>query len=138
VVLQSFMPDVPVLQLAPRQDFEAFAEHELEKRREAKLPPFHRMVRIVLRDDSQQTLAERGEELAVMIAEALPAAGVPIDVRGPMPCPIERIAGFHRQQIVLTAPSAAALQRVLARLRMKHKLVSNDRVAIDVDPLSML
>jgi len=138
VVLQSFMPEDASLQAAIRQDFEGFAEHELAQRREAKLPPFQRMVRIVLRDDSQQALVERGEELAVMVADAVPNAGAPIDVRGPMPCPIERIAGFHRQQIVLTAPSAAALQRVLARLRTKHKLVSNDRVAIDVDPLSML
>lgn len=138
VILQTFLPEDPTIEFAMRQDFEGFALHEIEHRKVAALPPIARMVRIVLRDQSLDELLKRADALALQIQQAIPTAQAPIDLRGPMPCAIERIAGYHRNQIVLTSPSPAALQHVLAGLREQTGLVSNDRVAIDVDPVSML
>ena len=138
VVLQTFLPEDPSLQAAVRQDYEGFAEHELNHRRAARLPPDTRMVRVVLRDTSLEDLHVRSEKLATTLNEAISLGGLDIDLRGPMPCPIERIAGYHRAQIVLTCPTPRPLQRVLAVLRKKEGLVSNEKVAVDVDPVSML
>jgi primosomal protein N' len=55
-----------------------------------------------------------------------------------MPCPISRIAGYLRNQLVLTAESAAPLQRVLLSVREKKALSKTDRIAVDVDPVSLL
>jgi primosomal protein N' len=57
---------------------------------------------------------------------------------GPMPCPISMIAGYLRQQIVLTAPTAMPLQRCLARVRNAGALSQTDRLAVDVDPVNLL
>ena len=57
---------------------------------------------------------------------------------GAIPCAIGRIAGYIRLQILLTSHSAGAIQRVLGSLRNSKQLVSNDRIAIDVDPISLL
>ena len=138
VILQTFLPEDPTIEFAMRQDFEGFAAFETDHRKMAGLPPTTRMVRIVLRDQSLEDLLKRADALALQLQEAIPTAKAPIDLRGPMPCAIERIAGYHRNQIVLTSPSPAALQHVLAGLREQTGLVSNDRVAIDVDPVSML
>jgi primosomal protein N' (replication factor Y) len=96
------------------------------------------MVRIVLRDQSLEELHQRADKLQELLADSIATGNLPIDMRGPMPCPIERIAGFHRAQMVLTAPDPRPLQRVLAVLRKKEGLVSNEKVAVDVDPVSML
>ena len=64
--------------------------------------------------------------------------GAAIDTKGPMPCAISRIAGYFRNQIVMTAASAAPLQRVLAEVRDKGGLAKGDRIAVDVDPVSLL
>jgi primosomal protein N' len=96
------------------------------------------MVRIVLRDESLDALHKRGDKLQGLLSEAIATGVLDIDLRGPMPCPIERIAGHHRAQIVLTCPDPRPLQRVLAVLRKKEGLVSNEKVAVDVDPVSML
>jgi len=158
VVLQTFMPDDPTIQAALRQDFAGFAQTELQSRREVGLPPFARMVRIVMRDQEQEALHEKSEELGVKVMEAVgqvedslpiancdwpsePAIRNPqsaILVKGPMPCAINRIAGYYRNQIVLQSPRADLLQKVLGLLREAGHLATSDRIAVDVDPVSLL
>ena len=140
VVLQTFLPDDPTIRAAIRQDFVGFAKTELAHRRDAGLPPFARMVRIILRDQELEKLHRHSEELAAQLSKAVAKepAGPTIRMKGPTPCPISRIAGYHRNQIVLLSPSAAALQRVLAAVRDKGALARGERVAVDVDPVSLL
>ena len=57
---------------------------------------------------------------------------------GPIPAAVGRIAGYVRLQILLASPSANAIQKVLGALRKHRQLVSDDRIAIDVDPISLL
>ena len=138
VVLQTFLPDDPTIRAAIRQDFVGFANTELASRRQVGLPPFARMVRIVLRDQDSGKLFKISEELAARLNEAAAVEGDAVRMKGPMPCAISRIAGYFRQQIVLLAAAAAPLQRVLAAVRQKGHLARNERIAVDVDPVSLL
>ena len=61
-----------------------------------------------------------------------------IIAKGPMPCAINKIAGYFRNQIVLQSPRADLLQKVLGLLREAGHLATNDRIAVDVDPVSLL
>ena len=137
VVLQTFNPYDETIAAALKQDYQGFAARELQLREQTGLPPFGRMVRIVLRDQDEEKLIARSEQLSGIFHDAALAAGG-VDVRGPMPCAIGRIAGYHRQQIVLAADTPMPLQRVLARVRDAGHLASNERVAVDVDPVSLL
>jgi primosomal protein N' (replication factor Y) (superfamily II helicase) len=138
VVLQTFLPEDPTIQSAIRQDYVGFAIKELVSRKQVGLPPFARMVRIVLRDQDTDKLFKHSEELAAQLTEAIATEGGSVRMRGPMPCAISRIAGYHRNQIVMTASKAAPLQRVLAAVRGKGHLARNERIAVDVDPVSLL
>jgi primosomal protein N' (replication factor Y) len=66
-------PDVPArrpaIQAAIRQDFVGFAKDELAHRREVGLPPFARMVRIVLRDEEPSACTSESEDLAALLDE---------------------------------------------------------------------
>ena len=73
-----------------------------------------------------------------MLAEAAGAEGDAVKMRGPMPCAISRIAGYYRNQIVLQSATAAPLQHVLSDVREKGGLAKSDRIAVDVDPVSLL
>ena len=59
-------------------------------------------------------------------------------MKGPMPCAIGRIAGYFRYQIVLTQRCGQQLQTVLAAVREKAWTAKSDRIAVDVDPVSLL
>jgi primosomal protein N' (replication factor Y) len=138
VVLQTFMPDDPTIQAAIRQDFIGFARTELAHRRDVDLPPFARMVRIVLREQEEEKLFKLSEELAADVAEAAVPEGDAVKIKGPMPCAINRIAGYFRNQLVLTSRDPSRLQRILARVREKGGLSKTERIAVDVDPVSLL
>jgi len=138
VVLQTFLPDDPTIQFAIKQDYEGFAEEELSQRKQVGLPPFARMVRIVMRDQDEQKLQRLAAELATRLVNAAVPDGHRVRVKGPMPCAIGRISGYWRQQIVLSSPDPARLQRILAAVREKGGLTKSDRVAVDVDPVSLL
>jgi primosomal protein N' (replication factor Y) len=140
VVVQTFLPDDPTIRAALKQDFVGFARGELAHRREVGLPPFTRMARIVLRDQELEKAGCFAEQLAARLIAA--AGGEPsssdLRIRGPMPCPIGRIAGYFRFQIVLYSPRAARIQEVLAAMRNTGELSRSERVAVDVDPVSLL
>ncbi|MCS7034676.1 MAG: primosomal protein N' [Phycisphaerae bacterium] len=138
VVLQTFLKDEPAIRFAMRQDFEGFALKELHHRQQVGLPPFSRLVRIVVRDQDPDKLAARCDLLAADFRAAGQKVAGPITVRGPMPCPIARIAGYFRYQIVISSPSPGPLQQVLAALRGAGRLTRGERIAVDVDPVSLL
>jgi primosomal protein N' (replication factor Y) len=138
VILQSFLADDSTIMAAIKQDYEGFAATELGHRRETMLPPFVRMIRIVMRDQDIDKLNRRAAELAAKLADAATSHGEAVNMQGPMPCPIERIAGFHRIQIVLKSPQAARLQRILSDVREQGALARNERIAVDVDPVALL
>lgn len=135
VVVQTFNPGAPSIQLAAKHDYEGFARVELTQRAAGGLPPLTRMTRIVLRDeDHLKCLA-----LAKTTAERLRRlSGEAVRVRGPAPCPIARIAGKHRQQIELLAPTAGVMQSLLAAARSEGVIKAGAAMAIDVDPIALL
>jgi len=95
------------------------------------------MVRLIIRDQDLEKANAFAEELNARLIAA--GANDPaISLRGPMPCPINRIAGYFRVQIVMSCPVPAKMQRVLAIAREKGDLARGDRVQVDVDPVSLL
>ena len=138
MVVQTFLPDDPTIQAALRQDYGGFAREELKSRKEIGLPPFARMARVILRHQEQAALHKIGQEITEELTGAVTQFGGAVRLRGPMPCPITRIAGYFRNQIVLSSARAEPLQQVLAAVRAKGLLAKAESVAVDVDPVSLL
>jgi primosomal protein N' (replication factor Y) (superfamily II helicase) len=139
VVLQTFVPDDPTIQAAIKQDFVRFAKNELVHREEVMLPPFARMVRVILRDQEEEKLHALCDQIAEKFAAAVEkVGGGEVKMKGPMPCAISRIAGYFRNQIVLVSRKGSLLQKVLFEVREAGDLAKSDRIAVDVDPVSLL
>ena len=64
--------------------------------------------------------------------------GQAVKLRGPMPCPISRIAGYFRNQIVMQSPRPEPLQELLKLIRASPIIWRPESVAVDVDPISLL
>ena len=137
-IVQTFQPDAPAIALAAKHDFEAFAAEELEMRRRFGLPPWRRMARIVVRDASEERARDDAEGLARELAAMAQAGDGSVEVRGPYPCPIARIADRWRVQVEVVAANAAALQRFLTAARNAGTLVPGEAVAVDVDPVALM
>ncbi len=135
-ILQTFIPDSPVLRHAARNDYESFAREELESRRRFGLPPWRRMARIVVRHEDRERARRDGSALAASLEPI--AAARSVTLRGPAACPLERLSDRWRFQIELLADSASPLQELLAEARQSRLLVPGESVAVDVDPVALL
>jgi primosomal protein N' (replication factor Y) len=135
-IVQTFQPDAPAIQWAARQDFEAFAVSELEARQAFGLPPSKRLARIVLRDTDHDRALTAGRAVVTRLLALPAAAGVLI--RPAADCPIARINDRFRVQVELLAPTAAALQQLIAAGRSSGVIVPSDQLAVDVDPVALL
>lgn len=142
VIVQTMDPSAPSIVHAASHDFESFAEEELASRRQAGLPPASRMARIVCRDEDLAKVTAHAGEIASALREALATraekTASTTSIIGPAPCPVSRIGGFYRLEILITSPARMAIQSLLADLRSRGLLVSDAHTAIDIDPIALM
>lgn len=130
VLVQTRIPDHPVLVHAARHDFRGYAEWELSQRREGGYPPFTHIA-VVTASAAREGDAESA---AAAAGRALAAAG-PVLVLGPVAAPLHRLRGRYRCQLLLKARRPSDLDRALARLPRERGGATLDVV---VDPLSLM
>ena len=138
VIVQTFDPGAPAIVHAAEHDFVGFAREELASRREAQLPPMSRMARIVLRDIELSKANAAAARLRGALDEANASRGNKVRMIGPSPCPISRIAGHHRLELLLFSSSRSAIQDILADARAKGLCKSDAHTAIDIDPIALM
>lgn len=126
VWIQSLQPDNPALQTLVTCGYERFANEELDRRISAGLPPASAMA-IIRADALDRSDAIRFLEL---LKSQIPTG---VQVSGPAPAPIQRIANRHRQQLLLLAANRTLLQRACLRLRTMQA-PRTLRWSIDIDP----
>ncbi len=140
VLIQTWQPEHPVLIRAKTHDYEGFFGDEIAARAELGYPPFGRLAGLKCDGPDEERLHDACTRIDGFL-RALPevAAGT-VKVLGPAPSPIERIRGRFRMQSLLRSTERPPLRRVLAKLLDAIESLPHDgvRMAIDVDPMSML
>ena len=138
VYVQTFLPDQPAIKLALDSDFEGFVKQELKHREKCNLPPYRRLVQIVLRGMNFDKLRTASEVMREKIDAIIAEENLDVHVRGPMAAVISRVQRYHRMEIIVQAPSADMMGKLLGRLRAARPVKSSVKVAIDVDPVNLL
>ncbi len=106
VILQTFQPEMDVIQAAAQQSYSQFYRRELGHRRELGYPPFSRLVRLEFRDEDPLRVEEAARKASSRLASLSEHA---IEVIGPVPCFFERFGGIYRWQIVLRGADPTVL-----------------------------
>ena len=136
VWIQTLQPDNPALQRLIDEGYAGFADHELGNRHRAGLPPARHMA--LLRAAAADPDAPG--KFLMEARELLNRKGEPagrLEILGPAPAPMPRVANLHRRQLMLLAASREVLHRALRRL-VEARAPSGLRWDIDVDPLDAL
>ncbi len=131
VLLQTHMPQSPVMQAMIAQDREAFYKAEAYGRKLAQLPPFGRLASIVISSKDQKTAFNFAR---LMIDNALKTTGVTI--LGPAPAPMSFIRSRHRVRILIRAPKGFKMQDWLKAGILKPRPTGDLKLHIDTDPYS--
>lgn len=143
--LQTFHPEHGMVAALRQHDYIAFAEQQLQERRDAAMPPF--AFQALVRADARTQEVAQGFLLAASEAahaQGLPGLGDHVTLYPPVPLVIQRVANVERVQMLLESDNRPALQHFLAawqplllalRNQPEHKGLV--RWLVDVDPLAI-
>jgi primosomal protein N' (replication factor Y) len=126
VVVQSFQPATDPIQFAKRLDFEGFASAEMERRAEFGYPPERHLIRHVFRGRNAEKVNFVADAWVKELERLHPGVA---EVRGPAPCPFEKIQHQHRVHIWYLVAGVKSFLAALLPLRAK---MLRDEDVIDV------
>jgi primosomal protein N' (replication factor Y) len=132
-LLQTYMPDHPVMQALKAGDRDAFLAAEASEREAQGLPPYGRLAAVILSSPDAAKL----EEVARALAAAAPNADG-VDVYGPADAPLALIRGRRRKRFLVRADRRIDIQAFLNAWRARVRIPASVRVTLDVDPYSFL
>ncbi len=135
VVIQTHIPEHPLLNLLVQKGYDLFAQALLVQRQSTKMPPFYHLA--LIRAGSKKA----DKPLALLHAmKALLHKNSVLDILGPAPAPLARKAMQHRWQLLIKSPNRVTLNQELTSLRhefLRHTLSQGVVWGIDVDPMDL-
>ena len=142
VLIQTYRPEDPVLNLAARQDYRAFFEEEFRRRRLSLYPPFTVLARLLAEsprgDDAEQCVQQMEAEIRQALANR-PAWQKKVLLMTCEPPGIRFLRGMERRQILfklLVGPEAENLCALLAEMAERPR--DGVRVLFEYNPTSMI
>ncbi len=136
VYMQTINPDHYAVQLAARQDYDAFFEKELQFRRFMKYPPFSAMANVLVRAAKQEDALRMSTELG----HQLTPAPENMKIMGPAEAPVPRLKAEFRYQLLIKSGSRKELNALLKRAQeyARAQKWGATALVIDVDPLTLM
>jgi len=136
VVIQTFSPDHYGIRPVRYHDYESFYAEEIRHRAALHYPPHGRLLHATVSAEEEATARQTAETL-VGVARRDADGGV--EILGPAPCPLARLRGRFRYQLLVKAPDAEPLLRVGRGLaKAAAALPEGITASVDVNPTNML
>lgn len=134
VLIQTHLPQHPLLNLLVQQGYRKFATTLLSMRQEAQLPPYSFLA--VLRAQSKSTSSVLS--FLHKLKKHLLQTGV--KTLGPAPAPLARKANYYRMQLLIQSPSRKKREMALSNLRQyisANKCDKSIEWTVDIDPIDL-
>jgi primosomal protein N' (replication factor Y) len=131
VIIQTLIPDHPLIQSISRYDYLSMIEMEQDIRKATGFPPFAYMARCIITSTKDKT----ARKFCTQIASVIKIQGV--EILGPAPAPISLLRNRHRWHIILRSKNRGLLHKAIDIID-QVKCPQEADLKIDVDPYSMM
>jgi primosomal protein N' (replication factor Y) len=141
VLIQTWLPDHPVLKFVGRGDYRAFYEREIHLRQSLNYPPLGWLVLFGFTSKREEKAHQAAADFTALALPRFPQ----IEWLGPTPAYRARLKDKHRYQVVMKAPrqmrsakypAHERLQKMIAEFR--ENLPSAVHFFVDVDPMQII
>jgi len=136
VIIQTYMPNHPVIQETEKNDYLSFYQRELEERKKFLYPPFYRLIFIEISHKNPAKVDAAANQLAVILKEKLTNR-----ILGPAPGAIPRLRGQYIFQILIKMENKPLIIQGIKQFLLDSKRMMYDiktyrdvKITIDVDP----
>ena len=131
VIYQTFNPSDETLKNILENDPTKFLEDEIILRREKNLPPFTRLIALIISSKNEK----EGIFEAQKIKKNLSALKY-LEIMGPVSSPIFKIKNNYRTRLLIRSQNNLFVQKHIAKILKKINLSKKIKLIVDVDPLN--
>ena len=131
IIYQTLTPENETLNNIIKNNPEKFLENELMIRKKNNLPPFSRLIAVIISSTTKE-LSYRG---AREIKNKLSALNK-LEIMGPVESPISKVKKKFRFRLLLRFKKSELPQKKIVNLLEKLKISSKIKLTVDVDPVN--
>ena len=131
IFFQTYTPNDEVLINISKNDPYNFLQNELLLRKEKKLPPFYRLISLIISGKSEHLIMK----FALNLKLKLPKMN-DVNVLGPVLAPITKLRKKYRCRILIRYPKNLFIQKHISPMLNKIKITSGIKLEVDVDPIN--
>jgi len=131
IFFQTYTPDDEVLLNISKNDPHAFLQKELLLRKEKKLPPFYRLISLIISGKDELLIMK----FAIDVKSKLPKINK-VNILGPVLAPIIRLKKNYRCRMLIRYPKDLFIQKYLSQSLNKIKNIPGIKLEVDVDPIN--
>ncbi len=132
VIIQTYSPEHNVIQAVQNHDYLAFSQQELADRESLDYPPYSHLILLRVSGIDSKQVRQSAEAIADLCAKLLPEV---IDILGPAPANIMKVARRYRWQILLKSIQEFDLEIKAKLLSLKSSCHRTVSLVIDPNPL---
>ncbi len=137
-IIQTNAPNEQTIQLAARQDYDAFYQNEILVRKAYTFPPFCDLAVITMSSLSENQLNTTSQEILKSLEKMFTEIGAPVIAYGPFEAPIYKANGRYRKRIIVKCKLNASIRNVFAKIYFEYsKKSTKDYLSIDFNPSSL-
>ncbi len=137
VLVQTYSASNVAIRAAASYDREQFLASELRLRKGLGYPPYQRLANVVIWGKDEIRVQTVGHTLFTELRNCLPHEE-PWLILPPTACVLSRLKGSWRYHIIIKAPAHADIASYVQTLFRERKPEPDVRVALDIDPMSIL
>lgn len=136
VWIQTFAPDNTVMNIVQKHDYKTLYEQQITERKTFHYPPFHRLIRLQLKDHNGVRVHSVATQLQTRLALIFGKR-----VSGVITPSIERIQAYTIRELILRIEAGASITEAKRRLQEAIDYIfsvptnKNVKINIDVDPV---
>ena len=131
IIYQTLTPENETLNNLIKNNPEKFLEKELILRKNNKLPPFSRLIGIIISSNNKGVSYRGAQEIKNKLIEIRN-----LEVMGPIESPILRVKNKYRCRLLLRFDNKHLFQKKIAKLLNNLKISSKIKLTVDVDPVN--
>jgi primosomal protein N' (replication factor Y) len=128
VIVQTRLPESPLIKTLQNQDWANFYESEIKERKAFNFPPFCFLMTILISDTDMNKIEKDVKRLESTLRTHSKTG---VNISEPMPCFYEKLYGKHRWQIIVKARQREKLIEII-------KSLPKGRWTFDLDPVNLL
>ena len=131
IIYQTVSPEDETLSNLIKNNPEKFLDNELILRKKNKLPPFYRLIAVIISSTKKELSCRGAQEIKNKLQ-----IFTGLEVMGPVESPISKVKKRFRSRLLLRFKNDQLYQKKIANLFQILKISSKIKLTVDVDPVN--